>query len=95
MNTTVNYNASVAFINLEWIPEPGVLYSVNVSPIVDITFITRSRIEVEVDYNTQYSLSVTAKACKQPFSETITQNLTYGEFVHDHSSIMLLHAAKL
>ena len=73
-------------IIVHWEKQDNVLYISTISPSAEVTvrFITSTRIQVTVAYNTPYNLSIVGTLCGQNTTEVI--ELHYGEWFHPYKS---------
>ena len=85
LTTTPQFGNSNISTIIEWTPEEGVIYeAVAVPEPAALTFLTGSRIQVILFYNTQYNINITIVTilCSQNSMrvfETIAVSLNYGK----------------
>ena len=66
LTTTPQFGNSNISTIIEWTPEEGVIYeAVAVPEPAALTFLTGSRIQVILFYNTQYNITLAAITCSQ------------------------------
>ena len=79
----IHYETDNVLIMLDWTPQEGVFYNViSIPPVAIIVFITRTSVQLALQYNTQYNVSILATSCEQSFTTIVDHDLKFGEFIH-------------
>ena len=72
------YSAKNATLTVKWTQEAMYTYSFSVSPLANLVHIGNTSLQLILQYNTKYNLSVVAAApCRENVTTSITLN--YGE----------------
>ena len=75
------FSLAGVFIDLEWTREhQSTIYSVNVTPHVNISFVASTRVQLTMPYNTPHNVSVTASLCNEHNTTTL-YDLLYGKLL--------------
>ena len=93
----LDWGDNFATVSLNWTQEDinGIHYYVTIDPPADMQFIGNTSIQLTVDYNKLYNISITATICNQKYSSGVT-TLFYGEMFFNiiflHHNYQCVHA---
>ena len=81
----IHYEADNVLVMLDWTPQEGVSYNVTTIPRAAIVLTANTSVQLALEYNTQYNVSILATSCEQSFATIVDHDLKFGEFMHVHA----------
>jgi hypothetical protein len=100
LHTFEEYSANNVTVTVEWIQQVGAVYNSSVLPPAPLEFIESSIVQLVLEYNTAYNLSVTMDVAPCDVSTETFIALNYGEaciyvayrpFGNSHSPVLCTH----
>ena len=79
LHTFEKYSAEIVTVTVEWIQQLGAMYNASVLPPAPLMFNGTSSVQLVLEYNTEYNLSVVAVSPCTNVTGFATATLNYGK----------------